>query len=152
MLRAAIRAYVGEAAPIGSEHISHLLPQKLSSATIRATLAELGELGLVQQPHASAGRVPTEQGLRTFIDHLLDRRDVAEYDRRAIEYHVDNAQSDAVVEVAAQLLSEQTRLLGFAVAPRLERVMLQHVEPGAARRRRACSRCWCRARAPPIAA
>jgi heat-inducible transcriptional repressor len=127
VLRAAIRAYLGEAAPIGSKHISHLLLKKLSSATIRATLAELGELGMVQQPHASAGRVPTEQGLRTFIDHLLDRRDVAEYDRRAIEYHVDAAQSDAVALVAAQLLSEQTRLLGFAVAPRLERVRLQHV-------------------------
>ncbi|HKA15263.1 MAG TPA: heat-inducible transcriptional repressor HrcA [Myxococcota bacterium] len=127
VLRAAIRAYVGEAAPIGSKHISHLLLKKLSSATIRATLAELAELGLVQQPHASAGRVPTEQGLRTFIDRLLDPRDVAEYDRRAIEYHVENAQSDEVVEVAAQMLSEQTRLLGFAVAPRLERVTLQHV-------------------------
>src|SRR5206468_5599410 len=121
VLRAAIRAYVGEAAPIGSKHISHLLLRKLSSATIRATLAELSDLGLVQQPHTSAGRVPTEQGLRTFIDRLLDRRDVAEYDRRAIEYQVENAQSDAVVEVAAQVLSEQTRLLGFAVAPRLER-------------------------------
>jgi heat-inducible transcriptional repressor len=127
VLRAAIRAYLGEATPIGSKHISHLLVKKLSSATIRATLAELGALGMVQQPHASAGRVPTEQGLRTFIDHLLDRRDVAEYDRRAIVYHVDNAQSDAVVEVAAQVLSEQTRLLGFAVAPRLSRVTLQHV-------------------------
>jgi heat-inducible transcriptional repressor len=127
VLRAAIRAYVGEAAPIGSAHISHLLRKKLSSASIRTTLAELGSLGLVQQPHASAGRIPTEQGLRTFIDHLLDRRDVAEYARRAIEYHVDKAQSDTVVEVAAQLLSEQTRLLGFAVAPRLERVTLQHV-------------------------
>jgi heat-inducible transcriptional repressor len=127
VLRAAIRAYVGEAVPIGSKHISHLLLKKLSSASIRATLAELGALGLVQQPHASAGRVPTEQGLRTFIDHLLDRRDVAEYDRRAIEYRVDNAESDEVVEVAAQLLSEQTRLVGFAVAPRLESVTLQHV-------------------------
>src|SRR5258706_1912014 len=127
VLRAAIRAYVGEAAPIGSKHISHLLLRKLSSASIRATLAELGALGLVQQPHASAGRVPTEHGLRTFIDCLLDRRDVPESDRRAIEYHVDNADGDAVVGVAAQLLSEQTRLVGFAVAPRLERVTLQHV-------------------------
>jgi heat-inducible transcriptional repressor len=71
--------------------------------------------------------VPTEHGLRTFIDRLLDRRDVAEFDRRAIEFRVENAESDAVVEVAAQLLSEQTRLLGFAVAPRLERITLQHV-------------------------
>jgi heat-inducible transcriptional repressor len=127
VLRAAIRAYVGEAAPIGSKHISHLLLKKLSSATIRATLAELDELGLIQQPHPSAGRIPTEQGMRTFIDRLLDCRDVAEYDRRAFEYHVDAAQCDAVVGVAAQLLSQQTRLVGFAVAPRLERVTLQHV-------------------------
>jgi len=127
VLRAAIRAYVGEAAPIGSKHISHLLLKKLSSASIRSTLAELGALGLVHQPHTSAGRVPTEQGLRTFIDRLLERRDVAEYDRRAIEYSVDNAPSDAVVGVAAQLLSQQTRLLGFAIAPRLDRVTLQHV-------------------------
>jgi heat-inducible transcriptional repressor len=127
VLRAAIRAYVGEAAPIGSEHISHLLPMSLSSATIRTTLVELGELGLVHRPHASSGRVPTEHGLRTFIDQLLERRDVAEYDRRAIEYRFETAESDAVVEVAARLLSEQTRLLGFAVAPRLERVTLQHV-------------------------
>src|SRR5262245_27729613 len=87
VLRAAIRAYVGEAAPIGSKHISHLLVKQLSSASIRATLAELAALGMVHQPHTSAGRVPTEQGLRTFIDHLLERRDVAEYDRRAIEFH-----------------------------------------------------------------
>lgn len=127
VLRAAIRAYVGEAAPIGSKHISHLLPTQLSSASIRATLVELGALGLVHQPHASSGRVPTEHGLRTFIDQLLERRDVAEYDRRAIAYRVDNAGVDAAVEVAAQLLSEQTRLLGFAVATRLERVTLQHV-------------------------
>ncbi len=127
VLRAVIRAYVGAAAPIGSQHISHLLVKNLSSASIRNTLAELAALGLVQQPHTSAGRIPTEQGLRTFIDFLLERREVADYDKRAIEYRVDNAQGDSVVEVAAQLLSEQTRLLGFAVAPRLERVTLQHV-------------------------
>ncbi len=127
VLRATVRAYVGEASPIGSNHISHLLPTKLSSASIRATLAELGEMGLVQQPHASAGRVPTEEGLRMFIDCLLEPRDVAEYDRRAIEFEVDTAEGDAVVAVTTQLLSTQTRLLGFAVAPRLERVRLQHV-------------------------
>lgn len=127
VLRATVRAYVGEAAPIGSTHISHLLPTKLSSASIRATLAELGEMGLVQQPHSSAGRVPTEEGLRMFIDHLLDRPDVAACDRRAIEFGVDAADSDLVVVAAAELLSVQTRLLGFAVAPRLERVTLQHV-------------------------
>ncbi len=127
VLRATIRAYVGEAAPIGSAHVSHLLSRKLSSASIRATLAELAELGLVEQPHASAGRVPTEEGLRLFIDRLIEPFDLADYDRRTIDFGVDSAESDAVVAVAAQVLSVQTRLLGFAVAPRLERVTLQHV-------------------------
>jgi heat-inducible transcriptional repressor len=127
VLRATVRAYVGDATPIGSNHISHLLPRKLSSASIRATLVELGELGLVQQPHASAGRVPTEDGLRLFIDRLLEPRDVAEYDRRTMEFEVETVEGDAVLSVATQLLSERTRLLGFAVAPRIERVTLQHV-------------------------
>jgi heat-inducible transcriptional repressor len=127
VLRAAVSAYLGEAAPIGSKHISHLLPKKISSASIRTTLAELDTLGFVHQPHASAGRIPTEQGLRTFIDRLLDRRDVAEYDRRAIEFRVDAAGSDELIEVVAELLSEQTRLVGFALAPRLERMTLRHV-------------------------
>lgn len=127
VLRAAVRAYVGEASPIASRHIAHLLPRKLSSASIRATLAELDELGFVSQPHASAGRVPTEDGLRMFIDCLLERRDVAEYDRRAIAFEVDTAQTDALAAVAAGLLTEHTRLLGFAVAPRLERVPVQHM-------------------------
>ena len=127
VLRAAVRAYVGEAMPIGSKHLSHLLATPLSSASIRTTLAELGELGLVEQPHSSAGRVPTQEGLRHFIDHLLDRREVSDYERRSVDFGVETAGAHAVVEVAAQLLSEQTRLLGFAVAPRLDRVRLQHV-------------------------
>lgn len=127
VLRAMVMAYVGEASPIGSKHISHLLPTKLSSASIRNTFAELSELGLVEQPHPSAGRVPTDEGLRVFIDQLVHRRDVAEYDRRTFEFRVETVEADAVVRVATELLSEQTRLLGFAVAPRLERVTLQHV-------------------------
>lgn len=122
-----VMAYVGEATPIGSKHISHLLPTKLSSASIRTTLAELSELGLVEQPHPSAGRVPSEEGLRLFIDQLVHRRDVAEYDRRTFEFGVETVEGEGVVRVATELLSEQTRLLGFAVAPRLERVTLQHV-------------------------
>ena len=130
VLRAMVTAYVGEAAPIGSAHISHVLPGKLSSASIRATLAELAELGLVEQPHTSAGRVPTEEGLRLFIDRLLDQRDVAPYDRRSLAFAVetvDAVETASVVRVVTEQLSERTRLLGFAVAPRLERVTLQQV-------------------------
>lgn len=127
VLRAVVRAYVGEATPVGSVTISHLLPAKLSSASIRATLAELAEFGLVDQPHTSAGRVPTEEGLRIFIDQLLSRREIAEYDRRAIAFQVEGVDVSRIYTIAAQLLSEQTGLLGFVAVPSLDRVVLQHV-------------------------
>jgi heat-inducible transcriptional repressor len=127
VLRAMVMAYVGEASPIGSGTLSHLLPMSISSASIRAVMAELTELGLVEQPHPSAGRVPTERGLRFFVDELLDPATLAAHERRTIAYSVDEAEVDTVVHVASQLLSERTHQLGFVVAPRIDRVVLQHV-------------------------
>ncbi len=127
MLRAVVTAYVGEAAPIGSATVSDLLPRKLSAASVRNTLAELTALGLVEQPHTSAGRVPTDRGLRLFVDRLLDPGRLADWERRNIDYNVDGASADAVVSVASQLLSERTRQLGFVLAPPVERLVLRHV-------------------------
>jgi heat-inducible transcriptional repressor len=127
VLRAMVTAYVGEAAPIGSLRLAHLLPTRLSSASIRNTLAELSELGLVSQPHTSAGRLPTEEGLRVFIDSLPGGGGVSEYDRRTIDFRVAGVEAVEVPEVTSQLLSQQTRLLGFVVAPRLERRKLQQI-------------------------
>ena len=127
VLRAVVTAYVGEAAPIGSATLSRLVPQRLSAASIRTTLAELAQLGLVHQPHTSAGRVPTDEGLRAFIDALPAASPVSEYDRRTIDYTVASVEPAEVPEVASQLLSRQTRLLGFVVAPRLDRSKLRHI-------------------------
>jgi len=127
VLRAMVSAYVGEASPIGSATLSHLLPVNLSSASIRTTLAELTRLGLAEQPHPSAGRIPTERGLRFFIDELLDPTHLGAYERRAIASSVDAAEVDSVMQVASQLLSERTHQLGFVVTPRIDRIVLQHV-------------------------
>lgn len=127
VLRATVMAYVGAAAPIGSKTVSHLLPVPLSSASIRNTLAELSDLGLVEKPHASSGRVPTERGLRLFVDQLVDRDRLAPYEERTIAWGLDEADVDAVAAVASQLLSQLTRQLGFVVAPRIERVVLRHL-------------------------
>jgi len=127
VLRAIVMAYVGEAAPIGSQTISHLLPMNLSPASIRSTLTELAALALVEKPHASAGRVPTDHGLRVFVDQLLDADELAAYERRTIAYSLDTAEAGSLAAVASQLLSERTRQLGFVVAPRIDRVLLRHV-------------------------
>ena len=132
VLRAIVHAYVGEAAPIGSQTLTHLLPMHISPASVRATLAELAGMGLVEQPHTSSGRIPTEQGLRLFVDRLLDPKqldasNVASLELRNITYSVDEAKPDSVVNVASQLLSECTRQLGFVVTPRLERIVLSRI-------------------------
>jgi heat-inducible transcriptional repressor len=132
VLRAMVKAYVGEAAPIGSQTLAHLVPMRISSASVRTVLAELAELDLVEKPHASSGRVPTERGLRLFVDQLLDpatldASNVGSYEMRAISFCVDEAQTESLLNVASQLLSERTRQLGFVVAPRLERTVLSRI-------------------------
>jgi heat-inducible transcriptional repressor len=127
VLRAVVTCYVGEGGAVGSATLSHLLPTRLSAASIRSTLGELTELGLLEQPHTSAGRVPNELGLRLFIDRLLGQHPISDYDRRAIDFGVEEADPETVGRVASRLLSEQTRLLGFVLTPPLHRAVLQQV-------------------------
>jgi heat-inducible transcriptional repressor len=127
VLRAVVTSYVGEGAPIGSRTLSHLLPVPLSSASIRTTLGELAEIGLIEKPHASAGRVPTEQGLRRFVDELLPPSDVADWERRDIHFELEEAEGEGVMHVASGLLSRHSHQLGFVVAAPLARAVLRHL-------------------------
>lgn len=127
VLRAVVAAWVGEAAPVGSRTLSHWLPVHLSAASVRNTMAELEERGLIEKPHASAGRVPTEAGLRIFVDQLMSPARVADYEQRTLEHVFEGTAGDAVMERASQVLSDRTRQLGFVLAPRLERAPLRHV-------------------------
>lgn len=127
VLRALVASYVADATPVGSAALARVLPSRLSSASIRSTLAELGAKGLLEQPHTSAGRIPSESGLRLFIDRLLPEPRVSVLDRRAIDFEFDEAGPGGLAQLASRLLSERTHLLGFAVVPRVERLVLQHV-------------------------
>lgn len=126
VLRAIVARYVGDAAPVGSRSVSHVLPIPLSAASIRNTMAELAELGLIEKPHASAGRVPTALGLRVFVDAVTPRG-LDEYERRDLAAGIGEPDPTALVRVASRLLSERTRQLGFVVVPRVEDLRLRHV-------------------------
>src|SRR5271166_3687669 len=126
VLRAVVGSYVGGGSPVGSSTIAQLLPVNLSAATIRSVMSELSELGLLGKSHASAGRVPTELGLRVFVTQLLARRDLGDYERRDIADAMEDVHGDAVMRVASDVLSRHTHQLGFAVTPRLERLVLRH--------------------------
>lgn len=126
VLRALVSSYVGEAGPVASETLAALVPVALSPASVRNTLGELAARGLVEKPHPSAGRVPTERGLRLYVDRLLDPARLGPWERRELAGVLGEAGGD-VVHAASQLLSERTRQLGFVVAPRLDRLVLRHV-------------------------
>jgi len=126
-MRAVVAAYVGAAAPVGSATISGLLATPLSSASIRNTMSELTELGLIEQPHSSSGRIPTEMGLRLFVDHLLHPSEVAVEQQRRLRHSFGDADLDGAMHFVSQFLSDSTRQLGFVMLPRLDRVRLQHI-------------------------
>ena len=80
-----VDGYVTTGEPIGSRTLSRLLTDNLSPATIRNVMADLEEAGLLYSPHTSAGRLPTEAGLRFFVDGLLEIDNLAEAERNSLE-------------------------------------------------------------------
>lgn len=131
VLRALVAAHVGQAGPVASTTLSHLMPQSLSPASIRNTLAELHEAGLIDKAHASAGRVPTQLGLQVFIDDLLELAHLGPHHQRLLDRALEGIDAAATPHQASHLLSEYTRQLGFVVAPRVEQLRLRglHLVP-----------------------
>jgi heat-inducible transcriptional repressor len=136
VLRALVAAYVGKAGPVASTALSHLMRTTLSPASIRNTLAELHEAGLIDKAHASAGRVPTSLGLRVFVDQLLELGDLGPHHQRILDREFDGLDAAGTPRQASHLLSEHTGQLGFVVAPRVEQLRLStlHLVPVAAGR------------------
>ena len=85
IFRQIVDSYLGTGEPVGSRHISRKLPVSLSPASVRNVMADLESLGLIYAPHTSAGRLPTEVGLRFFVDALLEVGDLSVDERRQIE-------------------------------------------------------------------
>src|SRR6476661_1643394 len=136
IFRLIVDGFVQTGEPIGSRTLSRLLGQNLSPATIRNVMADLEELGLLYSPHTSAGRLPTEAGLRLFVHGLLELGNLAEDERHNIE-----AMCAARGKSLAQALEEATSALsglshcaGVVVVPKQERplkhIELVHLVPG----------------------
>src|SRR5574342_1874 len=88
VLRAIVLDYIRTAEPVGSRTISRKYGFSLSPATIRTIMADLEELGYLAQPHTSAGRIPTDQGYRFYVDALMDRPSLSQAEVERIEHHV----------------------------------------------------------------
>ena len=129
IFRIIVDGYVQTGEPIGSRTLSRLLGQNLSPATIRNVMADLEEAGLLYSPHTSAGRLPTEAGLRLFVHGLLEVGNLAEDERRNIESlcAARGKSLSQALEEATMALSGLSHCAGLVVAPKQERP-LRHIE------------------------
>ena len=131
IFRRIVESYLATGEPVGSRHLSRLLPMALSPASVRNVMQDLEELGLVYAPHTSAGRLPTESGLRFFVDALLEMGDLAIEERARIEEQVQAASReqtlDGVLAETTTLLSGLTRGAGVVLTTK-ENVRLRQIE------------------------
>src|SRR5438552_7622983 len=111
IFRQIVESYLATGEPIGSRNISRLISTPLSAASVRNVMSDLEQLGLIYAPHTSAGRLPTELGLRFFVDALMEIADLAEDERRAMEAKVAAAgkSMEAVLNEASSMLSDLNR-------------------------------------------
>ncbi len=137
IFRQIVESYLATGEPVGSRNLSRILPMTLSPASVRNVMSDLEQLGLVYAPHTSAGRLPTEIGLRFFVDALMQIGDLAEQDRKAIEAQVaasgQGKSVEAVLTEASGLLSGLSRAAGVVLTaksnPRLKHIEFVRLEP-----------------------
>ena len=129
LLRALIARYIADGQPVGSRTLAKASGLDVSPATIRNIMSDLEEFGLVSAPHTSAGRVPTSQGYRVFVDSLLEVRPLDEpaLDRMRSELPTDATTPD-LLSSATSLLSEMTHFVGVVSVPNREEFPFRHID------------------------
>ncbi|WP_414819838.1 heat-inducible transcriptional repressor HrcA [Sphingomonas sp. Root710] len=126
VFRVVVESYLGSGTPVGSRTISKLAGLNLSPASIRNVMQDLEELGLLEAPHTSAGRMPTQSGLRLFVDGMMQTAEPSPEERAAIEARA--ARGSPVEEALAQtsaVLSGLSACAGIVLVPRNEPVLRQ---------------------------
>jgi len=127
ILQAIIIEYVTAAEPIGSEALVQKYQLGVKSATVRNEMAEMSDLGFLEQPHTSAGRIPSDRGYRYYVDHLIVMRDIDEAARNRVKNAV--AEGDALQSLlrdTIRSLSRVTHLLGAATTVRDSHVSVRN--------------------------
>ena len=128
LLKTLIERYIEDGEPVGSRTLSRFSGLDLSPATIRNVMSDLEEMGFISSPHTSAGRIPTPQGYRFFVDTLLVVKELASRELHQLEgqLHPDNPQR--VIHAASQLLSELSRFAGIVMTPRRRELTFRQIE------------------------
>ena len=131
ILHAVVSEYLSTGDAVGSRKVTRRQGIDLSPATVRNVMADLEEAGLLEQPHTSAGRVPTSSGLRFFIDSLLKVRGLSSKEKERIRAQALNATGldfESVIANTSKVLSDVTQYAGIVLAPDPVSERLQHLE------------------------
>jgi heat-inducible transcriptional repressor len=127
VLRKVVEAHVSLGQPVGSKWLAENYEMPWGPSTIRAELAKLEELGLLQHPHTSAGRVPTDHGYRLYVDGLLEGG-TRELEEPVLKLPEVRAEVDEAMRVTTEQLSQVTNLLAIVSAPPLGTTTIKHIE------------------------
>ena len=130
ILRIIVREYVETAAPVGSRTIHDKYGVSASPATIRHEMQALEEEGLLEQPHTSAGRVPSDRGYRLFVESLMGQTDLPVEEKATIRHQFYQAapELDEWADLAAALLARSLGLLALVSPPRSRELQVKHLE------------------------
>ncbi len=131
VLALVVERYIRSAEPVGSRVVSKHMYPPLSPATVRNIMADLEELGLLTQPHVSAGRIPTEEGFRYYVENLLDHTELPESTKEKIQEGLESEEIEDLSEllkVASRILSQVTGFPTVITAPRLGHERLWRID------------------------
>lgn len=129
VFRLLVESYLDSGDPVGSRTLTRAMSESVSAATIRNVMQDLEHLGLLDSPHVSAGRIPTQFGLRMFVDGLLEVGDLSTDERRTIDASMPDSSEDIVsaLDQAGSLLSGLTQSASVVLAPKTE-APIKHIE------------------------
>jgi len=130
ILKAVINEYILTAEPIGSRTISKKYDLNVSSATIRNEMADLEDLGYLQQPHTSAGRIPSDKGYRFYVDSLIDVEKIPQsFEEMVRKKYLDRKKEvQDIVQVTSRMLSHLTRYTALVASPSSPEYFFQHLQ------------------------
>lgn len=131
LLALLIKTHIATGEPVGSRLISKYTRQGLSPATVRNTIADLEEAGFLEQPHTSAGRVPSDKGYRFYVDHILEQTGLPDCDEATIQQGIFGdgwASADHLLARASHLLSHYSDGVGIVISPNPAQDIVKHID------------------------
>ena len=130
ILRAIVENYIETAEPVGSKAVAELTGLKVSSATIRNDMADLEEMGYLEQPHTSAGRIPSPKGYRVYVNELMESQKLSVQETEDINHQLRTkmAELDKVIDQAGKLVSQMTHYPTFALTTASARITIKRYD------------------------